>query len=57
MTNKPVHKLRDGAIEVSIWKNEGEKGPRYSVISPDGHVARRVQARHDLTSPSGYATS
>jgi hypothetical protein len=31
MTNKPVHKLRDGAIEVSIWRNDGEKGPWYSV--------------------------
>ena len=31
MSNKPVHKLRDGAIEISIWKNEGEKGPWYSV--------------------------
>jgi hypothetical protein len=28
--SKPIHKIRDGAIEVSIWKNEGEKGPRYS---------------------------
>jgi hypothetical protein len=30
-SNKPVHKIRDGAIEVSVWKNEGEKGPWYSV--------------------------
>jgi hypothetical protein len=28
---KPVHKLRDGAIELAIWKNDGEKGPWYSV--------------------------
>jgi hypothetical protein len=30
---KPVHKLRDGAIEVAIWRNEGEKGPWYSVTA------------------------
>ena len=30
-SKKPVHKLRDGAIEVAIWKNDGEKGPWYNV--------------------------
>jgi len=30
-SSKPIHKIRDGTIEVSIWKNEGEKGPWYSV--------------------------
>ena len=29
--SKPVHKYRVGAIEVAIWKNEGEKGPWFSV--------------------------
>jgi hypothetical protein len=28
---KPVHTLRDGAIEVAIWRNEGDKGPFFSV--------------------------
>jgi hypothetical protein len=28
---KPAHKLRDGAIEVAVWRNEGEKGPWFSV--------------------------
>jgi hypothetical protein len=28
---KPVHKIRSGAIEVAIWRNKGEKGPFYSV--------------------------
>ena len=28
---KPVHKIRSGAIEVAIWRNENEKGPWYSV--------------------------
>ena len=27
---KPVHKIRSGALEVAIWKNEGEKGAWYS---------------------------
>jgi hypothetical protein len=30
---KPAHKLRDGAIEVAVWRNEGEKGPWYSVTA------------------------
>lgn len=29
--NKPVNEFRDGAIKVSVWKNEGEYGPMYSV--------------------------
>ena len=29
--NKPAHTLRDGAIEVAIWKNEGSKGPFFTV--------------------------
>lgn len=29
--SKPVETIRDGAIKASIWKNEGEKGPFYSV--------------------------
>jgi hypothetical protein len=31
--NKPVHEVRDGALKVSVWQNEGEYGPRYSVTS------------------------
>ena len=30
-TRKPAHKLRDGAIEIAIWKNESDKGPFFSV--------------------------
>jgi hypothetical protein len=29
--SKPVHKIRSGAIEVAIWRNESEKGPWFSV--------------------------
>ena len=28
---KPAHKIRKGAIEVAIWRREGEKGPFYNV--------------------------
>lgn len=28
---KPVDTLRDGSLKATIWKNEGENGPRYSV--------------------------
>jgi hypothetical protein len=32
-SNKPAHKIRAGAIELSIWKNDGEKGSWYSVTA------------------------
>jgi hypothetical protein len=38
---KPVHKIRDGAIDISIWKNEGDKGVWYSV------TARRSYKKDD----------
>jgi hypothetical protein len=28
---KPAHTIRRGALKVTIWRNEGEKGPWYSV--------------------------
>lgn len=30
-TNKPTETLRDGSLKATIWKNEGEKGPFFSV--------------------------
>jgi hypothetical protein len=30
--SQPAHKLRDGALQVTIWRNSGEKGNWYSVI-------------------------
>lgn len=27
---KPAHKIRSGALEVTIWKNDGDKGAWYS---------------------------
>ena len=29
--SKPVYTLRDGAIEIAVWKNDSNKGPFYSV--------------------------
>jgi hypothetical protein len=38
MPNRPsqklVHSIRDGAIEVALWPNEGDKGAFYCVTSP-----------------------
>ena len=31
MANQPAHTIRSGAIKVTIWRNEGEKGVWYSV--------------------------
>ena len=28
--NKPAHKIRNGALTVTIWKNDGENGPFYT---------------------------
>ena len=28
---KPVHKLKDGTIELAVWQNEGDNGPFYTV--------------------------
>jgi hypothetical protein len=30
-SNKPAHRIRSGALEVTIWRNDGEKGTFYSV--------------------------
>jgi len=30
-TNKPTETLRDGSLKATIWKNDGEKGPFFSV--------------------------
>jgi len=30
--NKPWDEVRDGPLKITIWKNEGEHGPRYSSI-------------------------
>jgi hypothetical protein len=35
--SKPAHKIRDGVLQVTIWRNAGEKGNWYSVIPARGY--------------------
>jgi hypothetical protein len=37
MSQQPAHKLRDGALQVTIWRNPGEKGTWYSVTPRRGY--------------------
>jgi len=30
--SKPAHKIRNGVLQVTIWRNTGEKGSWYSVV-------------------------
>ena len=30
--SQPAHKVRDGVLQVTIWRNSGEKGNWYSVV-------------------------
>lgn len=30
--SKPAHKIRSGVLQVTIWRNAGDKGTWYSVI-------------------------
>lgn len=31
--SQPAHKIRDGVLQVTIWRNTGDKGNWYSVVS------------------------
>jgi hypothetical protein len=35
--SQPAHKFRDGALQVTIWRNAGDKGSWYSVIPSRGY--------------------
>ena len=35
--SKPAHKIRIGVLQVTIWRNSGEKGNWYSVIPTRGY--------------------
>ena len=35
--SKPAHKIRNGALQVTIWRNSGEKGSWHSVTSSRGY--------------------
>jgi hypothetical protein len=30
--SKPAHKIRDGVLQVTIWRNSGDKGNWYSIV-------------------------
>jgi hypothetical protein len=36
---KPAHKIRNRALTVTIWKNDSEKGPWYSVTPSRSYKA------------------
>jgi hypothetical protein len=35
--SKPAHKISDGLLRVTIWRNTGEKGAWYSVVPSRGY--------------------
>jgi hypothetical protein len=35
--SQPAHKIRSGVLQVTIWRNHGEKGNWYSVIPSRGY--------------------
>jgi len=35
--SKPAHKIRSGALQVTIWRNSGDKGNWYSVVPARGY--------------------
>ena len=39
MSTKPAHKIRVGVLQVTIWRNHGEKGNWYSVIPSRSYKA------------------
>jgi len=32
MSQQPAHKLRYGVLQVTIWRNTGDRGPWYTVV-------------------------
>ena len=37
MSTKPAHKIRSGVLQVTIWRNTGDKGNYYSVVPTRGY--------------------
>ena len=37
MSQQPAHKIRSGALQVTIWRNHSDKGIWYSVIPTRGY--------------------
>ncbi len=53
--SKPAHKLRNGVLQVTIWRNSGDKGNWYSVVptrsykNGDGHLEGNRQPQRATT--------
>ncbi len=39
MSQQPAHKIRRGVLQVTIWRNHGEKSTWYSVVPSRGYKA------------------
>ena len=39
MSQQPAHKIRTGALQVTIWRNRGQNGTWYSVTPSRGYKA------------------
>ncbi len=37
MSQQPAHKIRSGCLQVTIWRNSGDKGNWYSVVPSRGY--------------------
>lgn len=35
--SQPAHKIRSGVLQVTIWRNTGDKGTYYSVVPTRGY--------------------
>ena len=35
--SQPAHKIRSGVLQVTIWRNSGDKGNYYSVVPTRGY--------------------
>jgi len=59
--SKPAHKIRIGVLQVTIWRNQSEKGNWYSVIPArsykqgDAHLERNRQPRLRRPADNGQA--
>ena len=45
--SQPAHKIRIGVLQVTIWRNHGERGNWYSVIASRGYKQEDVWKKTD----------
>lgn len=45
VSNRPVETLRDGSLKAPVWRNEGEKGPYYTVSLSKIYEDQKGQVR------------